>query len=145
MAYPRAKESHTTFPKLAALKTGVDKSEKFGVEISQGVDAAAIRWEGFLKCKRVATYTFLFQKPSNYSRANGYSVKINGQLVIPGNLDESSCDVNLKVGWNKVEIVAQFCSKSPLKVSFRPKGSLAEPRPLTPAMMFHDQKPEYVW
>lgn len=142
----KMKECHTTLPKMAARKTGVDKSDKFGIEVADGVDAMAIKWEGFLKCKRAATYTFLFQKPSDYCRAsNGYSVKINGQLVIPVDWDESSCDVNLKVGWNKVEIVGQFCRKFPLKITFRPKGSLSEPRPIAPKDLFYDKKPEEDW
>ena len=98
------KESHTTLPKMAAKKTGVDKSEKFGFDIRNGVKAKGIRWEGFLKCKRAATYTFLFQKKELSFLKNGYSVKINGQTVMPANFGEDACDVNLKVGWNKVEL-----------------------------------------
>ena len=62
MGQDQLKESNSKLPTTAALKTGVDKGEKFGIEISQGVNAAAIRWDGFLKCKRATTYTFLFQK-----------------------------------------------------------------------------------
>jgi len=138
------KESNSTFPKMAALKTGVDKSEKFGIEIASGVSAAAVRWEGFLKCKRAATYTFLFQKKEEYWNC-GYSVRINGQNVVPAATREATCDVNLKVGWNKVEIVSQFKYHSPLVVSFKPKGSLSDPRPIAPKDLFHDQKPEEDW
>lgn len=139
------KESNSKLPTMAALKTSVDKGEKFGIEVSKGVKAAAIKWDGFLKCKRATTYTFLFQKEefSNYS--NGYSVRINGQLVLPATYGESSCDVNLKVGWNKVEIVCQFYSNAPLNVSYKPKGSLSEPRVIAPKDLFHDQKPEGDW
>ncbi|MBQ4481262.1 MAG: hypothetical protein II943_11570 [Victivallales bacterium] len=139
------KESHTKLPEKPALKTGVDKSEKFGIEISNGVEAKSIKWEGFLKCKRAATYTFLFQKRENGLIKSGYSVKINGKTVIPADWGESSCDVTLKVGWNKIEIVCQFYDEAPLNITFRPKGSLAEPRPITPKDLFHDEKPEEDW
>ena len=144
MGQDQLKESNSKLPTTAALKTGVDKGEKFGIEISQGVNAAAIRWDGFLKCKRATTYTFLFQKKEDYW-STGYSVRINGQSVIPAATGEKSCDVNLKVGWNKIEIVCQFDYKTPLAVSFKPKGSLADPRPLAPKDLFHDQKPEEDW
>ncbi|MBR6471288.1 MAG: hypothetical protein IKS83_05795 [Victivallales bacterium] len=145
MNVAQIKESHAKLPETPALKTGVDKSEKFGIEISSGVEAKAIKWEGFLKCKRAATYTFLFQKRENGQINNGYSVKINGKTVIPADWGESSCDVTLKVGWNKIEIVSQFYDKSPLNITFRPKGSLAEPRPITPKDLFHEEKPEEDW
>ncbi len=142
----RMKESNITLPKLPALKTGVDKSEKFGIEISDGVRAMAIRWEGYLKCKRAAVYSFLFYKDrSGSSYSNGYSVKINGKNAIPFAAGQSSCDVDLKVGWNKVEIVCQFDARGPLNITFRPKGSLAEPRPIAPKDLFFDLKPEEDW
>jgi len=139
------KESNSKLPKTAALKTGIDKGEKFSLEISKGVDAAAIRWEGFLKCIRAATYTFLFQKKDEYWSC-GYSIRINGQPVIPAAMREASCDVDLKVGWNKIEIVSQFQEKrDPLNVSFKPKGSLSEPRPIAPKDLFHDDQPDQPW
>ena len=138
------KDSNSKLPKTAALKTGIDAGEKFSLEISKGVNAAAIRWEGFLKCKRATTYTFLFQKKYEYWSC-GYSVRINGQLVIPAAMGEVSCDVDLKVGWNKVEIVSQFKYHSPLVVSFKPKGSLSDPRPIAPKDLFYDKKPEEDW
>lgn len=146
------KESNSKLPKMAAMKTGVDKSEKFSIDVASGVKALTVRWEGFLKCKRAATYTFLFQKElkSDISFYAGYSVKINGKSVVPAGGCETTCDANLKVGWNKVEIVSIFGSNSrrgplPLNVSFKPKDSLSEPRPLAPKDLFHDQKPEEDW
>ena len=126
------------------LKTGVDKNEKFSIDIATGVSALTIRWEGFLKCKRAATYTFLFQKRER-NIWNGYSVRINGKTAIPAACGEATCDSTLKVGWNKIEILCIFDEKTPLNVSFRPKGSLAEPRPIAPKDLFHDQKPEEDW
>jgi len=140
------KESNSKLPTTAALKTGVDKGEKFDTEVAQGVKAAAIKWDGFLKCKRATTYTFLFQKGDHGDRfRDGYSIRVNGQLVLPASYNESTFDVNLKVGWNKVEIVCQFYNKDPLKISFKPKGSLSEPRSIAPKDLFHDQKPEEDW
>ena len=145
MGKDQLKESNSNLPKTAALKTGVDKGEKFGVEIATGVKPAAIKWDGFLKCKRATTYTFLFQKREYNGFWSGYSVRINGVAVLPATYGEATCDVNLKVGWNKVEIVCQFNDKDPLSISFKPKGSLSDPRTIAPKDLFHDQKPEEDW
>ena len=139
-------ESNSVLPKEAALKTGVDKGEKFSCDIAQGTNANVMRWEGFIKCKRKAIYTFVFQKSSQgLYGVNGYSVRINGQAAIPAGWDDSTCDVELKAGWNKVEIVCHFRSDSPLVASYKPKGSLSDPRPIAPKDLFHDQKPEEDW
>ena len=136
-------DCHMKILRIAAAKTGVDKGEKFGIEISQDVKATVVRWEGFLKCKRAATYTFLFQR--TYCGYNGFSVRINGKPVIPSAEIQASCDVDLKVGWNKIEIIIQFGSDDPLRMSFKPKGSLSDPRPVAPKDLFYDQKPEEDW
>ena len=145
MGKDQLKESNSSLPKTAALMTAIDKSEKFGFEITTGVDAAAIRWEGFLKCKRAATYTFLFHKDEYYEFRSGYSVRINGIPVISATYGEVACDVNLKAGMNKVEIVCQFYGKTPLHISYKPKDSLSAPRPIAPKDLFYDQKPEVDW
>ncbi|MBR4259120.1 MAG: hypothetical protein IKQ17_08820 [Kiritimatiellae bacterium] len=146
------KESNSKLPKIAAMKTGVDKGEKFSIDVASGVKALTVRWEGFMKCKRAATYTFLFQKglKSDRSFHAGYSIKINGKSVVPAGSCETTCDASLKVGWNKVEIVSIFGASPrvgvlPLNVSFKPKDSLSEPRPLAPKDLYHDQKPEEDW
>ena len=139
------KESNTKLPSAAAMKTGVDKSEKFSLDIANGVKALTVRWDGYLKCKRAATYTFLFQKRQCDGHYNGYSVRVNGHPVIPAAYGEVSCDANLKVGWNKIEIVCIFNRTDPLELSFKPKGSLSDPRPIAPKDLFHDQKPEEDW
>ena len=144
-AEPWLKDSHSKLPSVAAMKTGVDKSEKFSLDVASGVNALSVRWEGFIKCKRAGAYTFLFQKKAFRQFQDGYSVRINGRNVIPAAYGEASCDANLKVGWNKIEIVAVFRVKDPLSVSFKPKGSVAEPRPITPKDLFHDEKPEDEW
>lgn len=139
------KESNSRLPSHSAMKTGIDKEEKFSIDVAKGVSALTVRWEGFIKCKRAATYTFLFQKRACDGFYNGYSVKVNGRSVIPAAYGEESCDASLKVGWNKIEIVCIFDEKSPLNVSFKPKGSLSDPRPIAPKDLFYDQKPEEDW
>ena len=139
------KECHARLPSVAALKTGVDKNDKFSIDVAAGLSALSARWEGFIKCKRSATYTFLFQQRKTRGCGNGYSVKINGQAVKPAAFGESTCDAALKVGWNKIEIVCIFNEKSPLNISFKPKGSLSDPRPIAPKDLYHDQKPEEDW
>lgn len=146
------KESNAKLPAAAAMKTGVDKGEKFAIDVASGVKALTVRWEGFLKCKRAATYTFLFQKELKMDRFyySGYSVRINGKSVVPAGRCETTCDVSLKAGWNKVEIVSIFgdnarSGKKPLNISYKPKGSLSEPRTLAPKDLFYDQKAEADW
>ena len=140
------KESLSKLPAVAAMKTGVDKSEKFSIDVAAGLSALSVKWEGFIKCKRAATYTFLFQKKAGWKFDNGYSIRINGQVVKPAARGETTCDVALKVGWNKIEIVCIFNDKSsPLNVSFKPKGSLSDPRPIAPKDLWYDKKPEEDW
>lgn len=134
--------SNDKLPSLPAAKTGLDKGERF--VRAEGTEAGVMRWEGFLKCKRAAVYTFTFSKPPHYFR-NGYSVRINGKPALGAAEAETSCDAALQVGWNKVEIVCQFEGAEPLTVSYKPKGSLSDPRPLAPKDLFHDQKPEEDW
>lgn len=140
------KECHSKLPSAAAMKTGVDKNDKFSMDVAAGLSALSVRWEGFIKCKRATTYTFLFQKKVNWTFDNGYSIRINGRAVKPAAFGETTCDAALKVGWNKIEIVCIFNDKSsPLNISFKPKGSLSDPRPIAPKDLFHDQKPEEDW
>ena len=76
-----------------------------------------------------------------------FELRINGKPVIPASLKQTSVDVNLKVGWNKIELVCQFgVGKVPaLTIAYKPKDSLSDARPLTPGMMFFDKKPEEAW
>lgn len=150
------KESVDNLPKLSAVKTGIDKSDKFSIACASGVAVAAIRWEGFLKCKLARTYTFVVQKESanydtNYKPAQwstGYAIRINGKAgrVSYG---QSSFDADLKIGFNKIEIVSllpeQYYKdgrKAPLIITVKPKGSVIEPVKLSPNKLFYDARPE---
>ena len=143
MQQAQLKDSNSMLPKMVALKSGVDKSEGFSIKCSTGVNAGTIRWEGFIKCSMARTYTFLIKRSGSVTGWNdGYSVKINGKIVITS-WGENSFDADLKVGWNKIEIVCQFDSKgSALELSARTKGSFVKPTQFSPAMMFYDDKPE---
>ena len=146
-------ESLVTLPKVPAVKTGVDKNEKFTIECAKDVEVAAIRWEGFLKCKLAKTYTFVVDKrydsyTSDYRWQVGYVIAINGKICIVG-YGQNSFDTDLKVGFNKVEIVTLLPSdhyregrNSPLHISAKPKGSVIEPVKLSPGMLFYDARPE---
>ena len=134
------KENVSKLPKWPALSTGVDVSESFSIECATGVKPKAVRWEGFLKSKYAKTYTFLVQTGNKYER-DCYSVSINGQPVYTA-YGEGSFDVDLKVGWNKVEISRQFYDSKAMNISAKIKGGLSEPTKLTPAKFFYDDRPE---
>lgn len=138
------KESTSKLITRAAIKTQVDKGENFSIKQVGQMEAYMGRWEGFLKCKRSDTYTFVVSKGGG-GWDDGFSLRINGVTVIPAATTQASCDVNLNVGWNKVEIVCQYYRADPLIMSFKPKNSLAEPRQIGPKDLFHDQKPEEDW
>ena len=90
------------------------------------------------------TCTFLLNKGDADDWGNGYSMRINNDLTGTG-CGQNAMDADLKVGWNTVEIVCQFKDKAPLIISFRPKGSLSDPRTIAPKDLFHDEKPEEDW
>lgn len=143
------RESVAKLPTQSAVNTSVDKSTtNFSIAQIGKSDAGVGRWEGFLKCKRDDTYTFVLKKPKlpMKSRA-GYSFSVNGKSVIPSGSGELSCDAKLKAGWNKIDLVCQFGDKNrvPLTMTFKPKDSTSEPRAITPCDLFHDQKPEAAW
>ncbi|MBP5509699.1 MAG: hypothetical protein J6Z49_02145 [Kiritimatiellae bacterium] len=152
------KESVDKLPALPAVKTGIDKSDKFSIACASGVAVAAIRWEGFLKCKIARTYTFLIQKEraDTYDSrldlhwATGYAIRINGKTGVVS-YGQTSFDVNLKVGFNKVEIVSLLPDgrqlykqgrMAPLLITVKPKGSVIEPVNLSPNKLFYDARPE---
>lgn len=133
--------------KQSSLSTGIDKNESFGNVMCKDVGGRFMVWEGFIKCKRSAIYTFILSKPAriNNLAATGYTVRINNMPVIPIGTNTTSCDVSLKVGWNKIEIACSFRFDDPLRVSYKPKGSVSEPRVIAPKDLFHDQKVEEEW
>ncbi len=143
------KECFSFLPKAPAVKTGVDTSDKFTIDCAKGVATGAIRWEGFLECRKARTYTFLVQKNvCNYDSSSlkwqcGYAIAINGKLSCTG-FGQSSFDVDLKLGFNKVEIVTlvpnrfEDVKQSPLLISAKPKGSIKEPLKLSPGIFKYD-------
>lgn len=135
------KDSVTSLPKSPAIKTVVDKSEGFSLKALGATESNAGMWCGFMKCKRAGVYTLVVAVKHGNDR---YSLRVNGKPAIAYGRGQSSADVWLKVGWNKVELVYRSF-KSSLEMSYKPKESLSDTRPLTPAMMFHDQKPEEDW
>ena len=95
-----------------------------------------------MKCKRAAVYTLTLSVKHSNDR---YTLRVNGKSVIVKGRGQTSADVALKAGWNKIELVYRQFNKSQLELSYKPKESLDDARPLTPAMIFHDKKPEKEW
>jgi len=143
------RDSIPTLQKAPALKTVVDKSEVFSLKALGNTEANVGMWSGFLKCKRASVYTFTlaYASGTNIRYSNNYSMRVNGKPVIPSGGGQSSVDVVLNVGWNKIDLVCQFSGngKGTLSIVYKPKESLSDARPLTPAMVYHDQKPEEDW
>ena len=128
--------------KTPAVRTYADVSGEFSkAAVPQGVLANVVRWEGFLKCKLAGTYTFTF------GGLGPYSLHVNGRQYIEAGAKQMSLDVPLKVGFNKVVIVSAFNRRNPgkLAVGYRPKDSMSDPRPLTPADLYYDKPVEAEW
>lgn len=127
--------------KAPSIKSYADKDSAFArAGVPDKSDVNTIKWEGFIKCKRATSYTFSFDS------RDSYSFYVNGRQYVDTCFKQESRDVNLKIGWNKIVIVAYMnSSKSKLSVQYRPKGSMSDPRPLSPAMMFYDKPVEEEW
>lgn len=143
------KSSISKLPSLPAAKTLVDKGEEYSLKQLGKTSAGIGMWSGFMKCKRAGSYTLTLTQPVKYTgrgaMSGGYSLRINGKPAIPASWKQTSVDVDLKVGWNKVDLVCQFGRAPALTITYKPKDSLSEARPLTPGMMFFDKKPEEDW
>lgn len=139
--YHQMTSSLDAFRKMPAVRTYVDKSDNFSCGgVPESIDLHTIKWEGFIKCKRAATYTFSF------SNRDSYSFYVNGRRYVDFCFNQESRDVDLKVGWNHIVIIAYINRRdNKLMVNYRPKESLSDPRPITPKDLFHDQKPEEDW
>ena len=145
MTWDALAESISKLPSQPAAKTMVDKAEHFSLEPLGNIKAGVGRWEGFLKCKRATTYTFVLSKEGCGYADCGFVFAVNGKVYVKKGERQVSCDVDLKVGWNKIDLVCQFDSTKPLTLTFKPKTSIAEPRSIGPRDLFHDQKPEEDW
>ncbi len=139
--YKLITSSLAAMQKLPAVSTFVDKGDVFSkAAAAEKAEVHTMMWQGYIKCKRAATYTF------SLSNRDSYSFYVNGKKYVDFCFGQESCDVDLKVGWNHVSIVAYFGRKdNKLTVNYKPKGSLSDPRPIAPKDLFHDQKPEEDW
>ena len=127
--------------KAPSVKSYEDKAAAFTRGgVSEKTDVNVMKWEGFIKCKRATSYTFSFDSRDTYS------FYVNGRQYVDTCYRQESRDVDLKLGWNKVVIVAYLDrADNKLAVEYRPKGSLSDPRPLSPGMMFYDKPVEEEW
>lgn len=129
----------------AAARTMVDKSEHFSLEPVGKLKCGVGRWEGYIKCKYATTYTFTLTKDGGGNYGDAFVFAVNGVVLIDKGVRQASCDANLKVGWNKIELVSQFYRSNPLFISFKPKGYLGDPRQIGPKDLFHDQQPTIIF
>jgi len=136
-----SKTSLTSLDKAPSVKSFADKATAFSHGgVPKGVEVDVMRWDGFIKCKRVTSYTFSFNNP------NRYTVYVNGKMYANEDHGQKSCDIDLKLGWNKITLVQRiYNAGDTLKVQYRPKGSMSDPRPLSPGMMFYDKPVEEEW
>ena len=137
----KAKAGLMALEKASSVKSFADKATSFtrgGVPKEKEINI--MKWDGFIKCKRAASYTFSFDNVSYYS------VYINGQTCVEAGKQQVNIDVDLKLGWNKIVLVQMiYNSGDTLKIQYRPKGSLSDPRSLSPGMMFYDKPVEEEW
>ena len=136
----KLKELGSVLEKASPVKSTIVDNEQFSfehfldnVKIYQGV------WEGFLKCKRSAKCTILMKQGGSGYSDPAFILFVNGELVIVGK-GQASADVNLKAGFNHIRVITQ--SQFPVSILLAPTGSTKDPKPLSPAMMYHDEKPE---
>ena len=119
-------------------RTGVDRSDQFLLAIVEEPDATFVQWEGFIKCKRSATCTFTLCKPDADVNGGSIALYVNGLCAALFDQETCSCDVELKAGFNKVEIVCPTFRNGCLDVAIKPKESAREPRKLAPKDLFCD-------
>jgi hypothetical protein len=130
--------------KLSIIVTRIDKGTDFACNFSdKNIHRDVMSWEGYIKCKRAGAYTFTVFGAHDHP----YTLEVNGVSVLSCVKHQKNTTVNLNVGWNKIALTAQYWCRDEdvYKIMYLPQGSLAEPRPLGPKDMFHDQKPEEDW
>ena len=143
VSWERLQKMFLGLPASAAEKTEITKTDNF--MIPNQSKSKIGRWEGFLKCKRATAYTFVVNAKGTNGSWDGYMFKVNGKTVIKSGEGKTPADVNLKIGWNKVEFIAILGSNKPIDMEFKPKGSLSDARPIGPKDMFYDKKLEEPW
>jgi len=119
-----------------AVKTTVVNTETFSFDqflkdtrINQGVS------QGFLKCKKSATCTFVIKQGSEYG--SGFHLYVNGKKVAAA-WEQASGEATVRAGFNHVKIIAQ--TKQPVQLLMKVSGSVKEPNVLSPDRMFYDDK-----
>ena len=136
-----------TISKLASapsIKAYVDKGSDYNRDaLPRDMRTNLMKWEGFIKCKRAGVYSFSFIGPRGGA---WYTFQINGVDKFTKGEGQKTVAANLKVGWNKIVMVME-CTETyhKMQLNYKPNESMSDPRPLTPAMLFHDQKPEEDW
>lgn len=126
-----------------SIKSYVDKEDSFNRNaLSNSTQTNIMKWEGYIKCKRAGMYSFSFVGP----HSNFYAFYLNDVEIISAGYGQMTVGGQLKEGWNKVVIIVEIDHPNQkLELKYKPNESLAEPRPLTPKKMFHDEKPEEDW
>ena len=130
--------------KAPSIKTYVDKGNEFNRDaLPRDMETNLMKWEGFIKCKRAGNYSFSFVGPSG---GQWYTFQLNGIDIFTKGEGQKTVSGKLKIGWNKIVMIVE-CKGAhhKLQLKYKPNESMAEPRALTPAMLFHDQKPEEDW
>ena len=137
----RANAALDALAKSPSVKTYVDTTTSFTrAGVPKEIRTNVIKWEGFIKCKRATSYTFSFDN------SGWYSFYVNGRQCIEIGDGQQSLDADLKLGWNKVVFVAKLEGVNrKFTVGYRPKGSMSDPRSLSPGMMYYDKPVEEDW
>lgn len=127
-----------------SIKTYVDTGKEYTRDaLSSDTQTNLMKWEGFIKCKKAGVYSFSFVGPHG---GQWYTFQLNGVDMFTKGEGQKTVGGTLKVGWNKIVMIVECKHPShKLQLKYKPNESLSEPRPLTPAILFHDQKPEEDW
>ena len=140
------KKSLFQLQSMPSVRTMVDKSDKFALHAFDQSSCNVGMWEGFLKCKRKMTVTFILDQLSLCERTHsGYSMWVNGNCAVPASCKQTCVNVDMMVGFNKIQIVCQFDRSPMLNISYKPMDSLSEARPIAPKSMFYNKNPEADW
>ena len=121
----------------SAVKTTVVKTETFSFDqfltdtkINQGV------WEGFLKCKKSATCTFILKQ--GFGIGAGFHLYVDGKKIAAA-WDQVSGEAAVRAGFNHIKIITQ--TTQPVQLFMKVSGSVKEPNVLSPGRMFYDDNP----
>ena len=136
----------STLAAQPAAATFVDSDSNFNPSRKlDGVASSWGMWTGWLKQDKAGVYTFLCRRSYHLSASSDnyethYSIWINGQKCVDAGCGQTSFDVELKAGFNSVKIIAESPSRFsfPLTVTYKNKGSVKDPLPFSPEILFYD-------